>query len=243
MRPTPARVEVARVLIARVKAADSSINWRDELWYASDSDALDRRDWHVRRFAPADSLRMGNGPVTGWVARLEKPEQAYKAAGLRDNALRVVLEWLRSEWRPEKQRSRRGGSKAGLFWTVFPRGAVQNGEQLARIAARRDFVQRELATRPPSGKKRPGVRREVASKRSAVEPRATSRRVLSPPPPPSSPSPQPPSPSPPPPSLSPQPPPLPSPPPPPPPPSPSLPSPWHHREGPRSRRLPRPPPW
>ena len=39
-----------------------------------------------------------------------------------------------------------------------------------------------------------------------VEPRATSRRVLSPPPPPSSPSPPPPSPSPPPPSLSPRPP-------------------------------------
>ena len=51
MRPTPARVEVARALIARVKAADLSINRRDELWYASDSDALDR-DWHVRRFAP-----------------------------------------------------------------------------------------------------------------------------------------------------------------------------------------------
>ena len=95
MRPTPAGVEVARALIARVKAADSSINRRDELWYASDSDALDRRDWHVRRFAPADS--MGNGPVTEWVARLEKPEQAYTAAVLRDDALRVVLEWLRSE--------------------------------------------------------------------------------------------------------------------------------------------------
>ena len=55
--------------------------------------------------------------------------------------------------------------QAGLFSTVFPR-AVLNEKQLARIAARRDFVQRELATRPPSGKKRPGVRREVASKRS-----------------------------------------------------------------------------
>ena len=97
MRPTPAGVEVARALIARVKAADSSINRRDELWYASDSDALDRRDWHVRRFAPADSLRMGDGPVTEWVARLEKPEQAYKAAVLRNDALRVVLEWLRCE--------------------------------------------------------------------------------------------------------------------------------------------------
>ena len=49
------RVEVARALIARVKAADSSIDRRDELWYASDSDALDRRDWHVRRVAPADT--------------------------------------------------------------------------------------------------------------------------------------------------------------------------------------------
>ena len=88
---------MARALIARVKAADSRINRRDELWYASDSDALDRRDWHVRRFAPADSLRMGDGPVTEWVARLEKPEQAYTAAVLRDDALRVVLEWLRSE--------------------------------------------------------------------------------------------------------------------------------------------------
>ena len=97
MRPTPAGVEVARALIARVKAADSSINRRDELWYASDSDALDRRAWHVRRIAPTDSLRMGNGPVTEWVARLEKPEQAYTAAVLRDDALRVVLEWLRSE--------------------------------------------------------------------------------------------------------------------------------------------------
>ena len=58
------------------------------------------------------------------------------------------------------------GQQAGLFCTVFPRGAVQNGEQLARIAARRDFVHRELATRLPSGKKRPGVRREVTSKRS-----------------------------------------------------------------------------
>ena len=50
-RPTPAELEVARALIARVKAADSSIDRRDELWYASDSDALDRRDWHVRQFS------------------------------------------------------------------------------------------------------------------------------------------------------------------------------------------------
>ena len=55
------------------------------------------------------------------------------------------------------------------FWQEQARCSpptVQNEKQLARIAARRDFVQRELATRLPSGKKRPGVRREVASKRS-----------------------------------------------------------------------------
>ena len=66
------RVEVARALIARVKAADSSINRRDELWYAS--------DWTGEIGTSDDShlptLRMGDGPVTEWVARLEKPEQA-----------------------------------------------------------------------------------------------------------------------------------------------------------------------
>ena len=65
MRPTPIGVEVARALIARVMAADSSINRRDELWYASGPGALDRRYWH-RRFAPADSLRIGGKPVTEW---------------------------------------------------------------------------------------------------------------------------------------------------------------------------------
>ena len=42
----------------------------------------------------------------------------------------------------------------------------QNGEQLARIAARRDFILRELATRPPSGKRVSEARSKQASKRS-----------------------------------------------------------------------------
>ena len=94
----PIQVEVARALIARVKAADSSINRRDELWRASDSDAFRTGEiGTVCRFASAVSLRMGDGPVTEWIARLLRPEQAYKAAVLRNDALRVVLEWLRSE--------------------------------------------------------------------------------------------------------------------------------------------------
>ena len=45
---------------------------------------------------------------------------------------------------------------------------VQNDKQLARIAARRDFVLHQLATRPPSGcgKRRSEARSEHASKRS-----------------------------------------------------------------------------
>ena len=43
--------------------------------------------------------------------------------------------------------------------------SVQNEKQLARIAARREFVLRELATRPPSGNKLSQKRSERASKR------------------------------------------------------------------------------
>ena len=81
-----------------MKAADSSINRRDELWRASNSDAFRAGEiGTVCRFASADSLRMGNGPVTEWIAWPLRPEQAYRAAVLRNDALRVVLEWLRSE--------------------------------------------------------------------------------------------------------------------------------------------------
>ena len=55
------------------------------------------------------------------------------------------------------------------FWQEQTRCSpptVQNEKQLARIAARRDFVLRELATRPPSGKRVSEARSEHASKRS-----------------------------------------------------------------------------
>ena len=55
------------------------------------------------------------------------------------------------------------------FWQEQARCSpptVQNEKQLARIAARRDFVLRELATRPPSGKRVSEARSEHASKRS-----------------------------------------------------------------------------
>lgn len=43
--------------------------------------------------------------------------------------------------------------------------SLQNEKQLARMAARREFVLRELATRPPSGSKLSEKRSERASKR------------------------------------------------------------------------------
>ena len=98
----PIQVEVARALIARVKAADSSINRRDELWRASDSDAFRTGEiGTVCRFASADSLRMGDGPVTEWIARLlrragaslqgrSSPERRA-ASGTRVAAKRVAM--------------------------------------------------------------------------------------------------------------------------------------------------------
>ena len=55
------------------------------------------------------------------------------------------------------------------FWQEQTRCSpptVQNEKQLARIAARRDFVLRKLATRPPFGKRVSEARSEHASKRS-----------------------------------------------------------------------------
>jgi hypothetical protein len=95
------RVEVARALITRLYEGR-------RLEHQSARRAVaciglrclsDKRDWHqsVCRFASADSLRMGNGPVTEWIAWPLRPEQAYRAAVLWKDALRVVLEWLRCE--------------------------------------------------------------------------------------------------------------------------------------------------
>ena len=93
------------------------------------------------------------------------------------------------------------------FWQEQTRCSpptVQNEKQLARIAARRDFVLRELATRPPSGKRVSEARSEHASKRSRGARGRYGPTAVAASAPPSSPSPPPPSPSPPPPSLSPR---------------------------------------
>jgi len=90
------RVE-ARALIARLKVHGVAFDSARRAVVFIDSDA-----WHrtaeigtVCRFASADSLRMGDGPVTEWISWPLRTEQAYRAAVLRNDALRVVLEWLR----------------------------------------------------------------------------------------------------------------------------------------------------
>ena len=92
------RVE-ARALIARLKVHGVAFDSARRAVVFIDSDA-----WHrtaeigtVCRFASADSLRMGDGPVTEWISWPLRTEQAYRAAVLRNDALRVVLEWLRCE--------------------------------------------------------------------------------------------------------------------------------------------------
>jgi hypothetical protein len=92
------RVE-ARALIARLKVHGVAFDSARRAVVCIDSDA-----WHrtaeigtVCRFASADSLRMGDGPVTEWISWPLRPEQADRAAVLRNDALRVVLEWLRCE--------------------------------------------------------------------------------------------------------------------------------------------------
>ena len=55
-------------------------------------------DWHRLPVRICRQLAHGRwAGVTEWIARLLRPEQAYKAAILRNDALRVVLEWLRGE--------------------------------------------------------------------------------------------------------------------------------------------------
>jgi hypothetical protein len=83
MRPTPAELEVARALIARVKAADPSMpsSGSTSCWCAPQS--------HVGQtsLAACPTLRSGDvgknisrpKQVTDWVARLEKLEQTLAA--------------------------------------------------------------------------------------------------------------------------------------------------------------------
>jgi hypothetical protein len=80
MRPTPAELEVARALIARVKAADPSIKRVDELLVcAAVACRADELGGVPRPFALERWARTSRGRsrmVTDWVARLEKLEQA-----------------------------------------------------------------------------------------------------------------------------------------------------------------------
>ena len=94
MRPTPAELEVARALIARVKAADPSIKRVDELlvWaiVACRADELGG----VPDFALGRWARNISRPkqVTDWVARLEKLEQMLAAES--SSGLLVQPAWI-----------------------------------------------------------------------------------------------------------------------------------------------------
>jgi hypothetical protein len=90
MRPTPAELEVARALIARVKAADPSIKRVDELLVCA---AVACRADELRWRRP--TLRSGDGrpkQVTDWGARLEKLEQTLAAES--SSSLLVQPAWI-----------------------------------------------------------------------------------------------------------------------------------------------------
>jgi len=99
MRPTPAELDVARALIARVKAADPSIKRVDELLVCAAVGRMSgRRAWRRARHA---TLRSDDGQeqyisrpkqVTDWAARLEKLEQA--PASESDSGLLVQPAWI-----------------------------------------------------------------------------------------------------------------------------------------------------
>ena len=80
MRPTPAELEGARPLIARVKAADPSIKRVDEQLVCA---AVACRAGEFGGVPTACARAMGKtisrpSQVTEWVARLEKQVQAYR---------------------------------------------------------------------------------------------------------------------------------------------------------------------
>jgi hypothetical protein len=94
------RVE-ARALIARLKVHGVAFDSARRAVVCIDSDA-----WHrtaeigtVCRFASADSFAHGRwaGDQVDLLAPAEAGAKAYRAAVLRNDALRVVLEWLRCE--------------------------------------------------------------------------------------------------------------------------------------------------
>jgi len=94
MRPTPAELEVARALIARVKAADSSIKRVDELLVCA---AVACRSGEFGGVPTACARAMGKNiskpkQVTDWIARLEKLVQA--PASEPDSGLLVQTAWI-----------------------------------------------------------------------------------------------------------------------------------------------------
>jgi hypothetical protein len=101
MRPTPAELDVARALIARVKAADPSIkrvvSGSTSCWCAPQSDACRADELggvpDMRLCARAMGKNISRPKqVTDWVARLEKLEQAPAAES--DSGLLVQPAWI-----------------------------------------------------------------------------------------------------------------------------------------------------
>ena len=94
MRPTPAELEVARALIARVKAADSSIKRVDELLVCAAVACRSGEFGGVPTACARAMVKTISKPklVTEWVARLEKLEQA--PASESDSGLLVQPAWI-----------------------------------------------------------------------------------------------------------------------------------------------------
>ena len=97
MRPTPAELEVARALIARVKAADPSIKRVDELLVCGPLSHVGQTSL-ARRAETVCARTMGKKHIETeagdrlWVARLEKLEQALAAES--SSGLLVQPAWI-----------------------------------------------------------------------------------------------------------------------------------------------------
>ena len=92
MRPTPAELEVARALIARVKAADPSIKQVDELLVCAAVACRADELGGARLCARAMGKNISRPKqVTDWVARLEKLEQMLAAES--GSSLHVQPAW------------------------------------------------------------------------------------------------------------------------------------------------------
>ena len=93
MRPTPAELEVARALIARVKATDPSIKRVDELLVCAAVACRADELGGARLCARVMGKNISRPKqVTDWVARLEKLEQALAAES--GSSLLVQPAWI-----------------------------------------------------------------------------------------------------------------------------------------------------